>query len=194
MNSKTLIQIILATVILIILFLIYDRYFDREGNEILKKEKEVTTNETKKKDLSGNIIKDIVYKSRDENDNVYTIKSEYGEFDNTDNDIILMTKVSAIIRLNDGSVMTLQSQNAKYNIINYDTNFFNNVKMNYLDHKLNADNIDVFFKDSKLEAYNNLVYRNLDLNLIADKVEINLIEKSSKIFMFNNDKIKVIKK
>ena len=194
MNSKTLIQIILATVILIILFLIYDRYFDREGNEILKKEKEVTTNETKKKDLSGNIIKDIVYKSRDENDNVYTIKSEYGEFDNTDNDIILMTKVSAIIRLNDGSVMTLQSQNAKYNIINYDTNFFNNVKMNYLDHKLNADNIDVFFKDSKLEAYNNLVYRNLDLNLIADKVEINLIEKSSKIFMFDDDKIKVIKK
>ena len=147
-----------------------------------------------KKDLSGNIIKDIVYKSRDENDNTYTIKSEYGEFDDTNNDIILMTKVSAIIKLNDGSVMTLQSQNAKYNIINYDTNFFNNVKMNYLDHKLNADNIDVFFKDSKLEAYNNLVYRNLDLSLIADKVEINLIEKSSKILMFDNDKVKVIKK
>ena len=90
--------------------------------------------------------------------------------------------------------MTLRSLNARYNIINYDTNFFNKVIMSYLDHKVNADNIDVYFKDSKLEAFNNLVYRNLDLSLIADKVEINLIEKSSKIFMFDDDKVKVIKK
>ena len=105
-----------------------------------------------------------------------------------------MTKVSAIIKFNDGSSMTMQSENAKYNIITYDTNFFNNVKMDYLDHKVNADNINVYFKDSKLEAFNNLVYRNLDLSLIADKIELNLLDKSSKIFMFDNDKIRVIKK
>ena len=97
-------------------------------------------------------------------------------------------------KLNDGSFMTLRSENAKYNIVNYDTNFFNEVKMYYLDHEVEANNIDVYFKDSKLEAFNNLVYRNLDLSLIADKVEVNLIEKSSKIFMFDDDKIKVIKK
>ena len=63
----------------------------------------------------------------------------------------------------------------------------------FLDHKITADNIDVYFKDSKLEAYNNLVYRNLDLRLIADKIEVNLIEKSSKIFMFNDEKVEIIK-
>ena len=194
MNSKTLIQISLAALILIILGLFYNQFFSHKKNEILKEKVKVTPDEIEKEDPSGNIIKDIIYESRDEKDNIYIIKSEYGEFNDAVSDVILMTKVSAIIKLSDGSSMTLQSKNAKYNIISYDTNFFNNVKMDYLDHKINADNINVYFKDSKLEAFNNLVYRNLDLNLIADKLEINLIEKSSKIFMFNDDKIKVIKK
>ena len=181
MNSKTLIQITLATLILIILSLIYYQYFSQKKVDFLD-EKKLTSDDSKKKDTSGNIVKDIIYEFRDEKGNVYTIKSEYGEFNDTDSDIILMTNVEAIIKLNDGTSMTLRSLNARYNIINYDTNFFNKVIMSYLDHKVNADNIDVYFKDSKLEAFNNLVYRNLDLSLIADKVEINLIEKSSKNF------------
>ena len=194
MNSKTLIQITLATLILIIIALIYRHYFFQKRVEILDKKKEITLDENKKRNLPVNIVKNIIYESRDEKGNVYTIKSEYGEFNDAVNDIILMTKVHAIIKLNDGSFMTLRSENAKYNIVNYDTNFFNEVKMYYLDHEVEANNIDVYFKDSKLEAFNNLVYRNLDLSLIADKVEVNLIEKSSKIFMFDDDKIKVIKK
>ena len=193
MNSKTLIQIILGVLILIISGLFYNYYFFQKKIEILKEEK-INTDKIKKTDSSGNIIKDIIYESRDEKGNIYTIKSEYGEFNDAVSDIILMTKVSAIIKFNDGSSMTMRSENAKYNIVSYDTNFFNDVKMDYLDHKVNADNINVYFKDSKLEAFNNLVYRNLDLSLIADKIEINLIEKSSKIFMFDNEKLKVIKK
>ena len=192
MNSKTLIQISLIALILIVVSIIYYLYFSQEEIKILDQNKKISE-ETKKGESSGNIIKDIVYESRDEKGNVYIIKSKYGEFDDAISDIILMTNVSAIIKLSDGSSITLRSENAKYNIINFDTNFFNQVKMDYLDHKISADNVDVYFKDSKLEAFNNLVYRNLDLSLIADKLEINLIEKSSKIFMFNDDKIKIIK-
>ena len=193
MNSKTLIQIILGVLILIISGLFYNYYFSQKKIETSKEEK-INTDKIKKTDSSGNIIKDIIYESRDEKGNIYTIKSEYGEFDDAVSDTILMTKVSAIIKFNDGSSMTMRSENAKYDIVSYDTNFFNDVEMDYLDHKVSADNINIYFKDSKLEAFNNLVYRNLDLSLIADKIEINLIEKSSKIFMFDNEKIKVIKK
>ena len=178
---------------LIISGLFYNYYFSQKKIETSKKEK-INTDKIKKTDSSGNIIKDIIYESRDEKGNIYTIKSEYGEFNDAVSNTILMTKVSAIIKFNDGSSMTMRSENAKYDIVSYDTNFFNDVEMDYLDHKVSADNINIYFKDSKLEAFNNLVYRNLDLNLIADKLEINLIEKSSKIFMFNDDKIKVIKK
>ena len=193
MNSKTLIQLSLVILILIIFSIFYKQYLYKDAIKITDKEKKSDNSEIED-NLSGNIIKDIIYKSEDEKGNTYTIKSEYGEFDNEESDIILMTKVSAIIELDDKTSISLFSLNARYNILNNDTNFFNNVKLDYLNHKIKAENIDVFFKDSKLEAYNNLVYRNLDLNLIADKVEVDLIEKNSKIFMFDNDKVKIFKK
>ena len=38
------------------------------------------------------------------------------------------------------------------------------------------------------------VYKNFDLNLIADKVEIDLISKDTKISNFDDTKIKIFKK
>ena len=190
MNSKTLIQISLIILILIISTIFYSQYFYKKNVETLDEKKE-TANDFVKENSVTNIIKDIIYKSEDEKGNIYTIRSEYGEFNNENSDIIRMTKVVAVIKLIDGTLINLNSMNANYNILNNDTNFFNDVKLEYEEHKVNADNIDVFFKDSKLEAYNNLVYRNLDLNLIADKVEIDLIQKNSRISMFNKDKNKI---
>ena len=149
MNSKTLIQIILGVLILIISGLFYNYYFSQKKIETSKKEK-INTDKIKKTDSSGNIIKDIIYESRDEKGNIYTIKSEYGEFNDAVSDTILMTKVSAIIKFNDGSSMTMRSENAKYDIVSYDTNFFNNVEMDYLDH-IKHSNLDYLIDHLKLQ-------------------------------------------
>ena len=193
MNHKTLIQISLVFLIFVISSFFYKKYFHDETIEITEQKKNDFQKEIEEKNSSGNIVKDIIYKSEDEKGNIYTIKSEYGEFNSENSNIILMTKVSAVIKLSEGSAM-LYSDNAKYNIVNNNTNFYNNVSFDYINHKVNADNIDVFFRDSKLEAYNNLVYRNLDLSLIADKIEVDLRKNNSKIYMFNNDKVKIFKK
>ena len=191
MNFKSLIQVSLITLVLVICGIIYYQYFYETPSRIISKK--IETLEKEKKKLSGNIIKDIEYKSEDEKGNFYVIKSKEGEFKDQNSDIILMTNVTAIMRLKDKTTIKLSSLNAKYNIVDSNTNFFNNVNLNYLNHNIVAENIDVFFKDSKLEAYNKLVYRNLDLSLIADKVEIDLITKNSKIFMFDDKKVKVLK-
>ena len=193
MNSKTSIQIILAVIIFIIFGIFYYKYFYKQSLDEGKNQKIEILEEEKSK-LAGNIIKSINYNSEDKNGNIYFIESEYGEFSGEDENIIFMTKVKAIIKLSDGSIMNLESNNAKYNVSSNDTNFFNNVRLGYLDHSVNADNIDVFFKDGKLAAYSNLVYKNLNLDLFADKVEIDLISKNSKIFMYDNKKIKILKK
>ena len=193
MNSKTSIQIILAVIIFIISGIFYYKYFYKQSLDEGKNQKIEILEEEKSK-LAGNIIKSINYNSEDKNGNIYFIESEYGEFSGEDENIIFMTKVKAIIKLSDGSIMNLESNNAKYNVSSNDTNFFNNVRLDYLDHSVNADNIDIFFKDGKLAAYSNLVYKNLNLDLFADKVEIDLISKNSKIFMYDNKKIKILKK
>ena len=191
MNFKSLIQISLIILVWTICGIIYYQYFNEQSSRISSKKLE--TLEKEKENLSGNIIKNIEYKSEDEKGNFYIIKSKQGEFKDEENDIIFMTHVTAIMRLKDKTTIKLSSLNAKYNIMDNDTNFFNNVSLDYLDHNVVAENIDIFFKEGKLEAYNDLVYRNLDLSLIADKVEIDLITKNSKIFMFDDKKVKILK-
>ena len=104
-----------------------------------------------------------------------------------------MVNVEAKITLTNGTSITLLSDAAKYNSLNSNTKFIYNVKLRYLDHKIISDNIDVIFTESKLEAYNNLIYRNSDINLSADKVKLDLLTKNTKIFMFDNSSVKIIK-
>ena len=191
MNFKSLIQIFLLLLIIIICGALYYKYLYKKPS--FSNQKKIAILEEPKKEVLENFIKDIEYKSEDEQGNSYIIKSKKGEFKDKNPNLIFMTNVTAVIRLKDKTIIRLTSLNANYNILDNNTNFFNNVSLDYLTHKITADNIDVFFRDSKVEAYNNLVYRNLDLNLVADKVEINLITKNSKIFMLNDKKIKIFK-
>ena len=104
-----------------------------------------------------------------------------------------MTFVTAQINLKNGKTIFLKSENAIYNTLNSDTNFFNEVELRYLSHKVNSNNLDISFQNNKLEAYNDLVYKNLNVSLLADKAEIDLITQNSKIYMFDNSQVKIIK-
>ena len=187
MNSKTLIQMILTILVIIISGIIYYQYFYK-----IKVGEEDKTFKNENSKVTVNVIKDIAYTSFDNNGNTYIIKSDYGEVNEENKDIIFMSKVVAEMNFDNGTTAYLKSENANYNTSNNDTNFLNNVELIYLNHKINADNMDIFFKNSVLEAYNNLVYSNPDISLIADKVKINLKTKDTKIFMLNNEKVKVI--
>jgi len=59
------------------------------------------------------------------------------------------------------------------------------------DHKIMSDNLDLFFEKHLAQIMNNLIYENNTTRLIADKIEIDLITKNSKIFMYN-DQEKII--
>ena len=104
-----------------------------------------------------------------------------------------MKGVDAFIILNDDTKINISSSKAVYNILNYDTNFKEDVLIINTEHNLRCDNVDLLFKDHKIEIYNNIVYNNLNTEFLADKIEIDLITKNSKIYMHNKDKkIKVI--
>ena len=192
MNYKTLFQVFLILLALFISGLFYLIYFDQEIKEDSSKQN-LILDKTKSGLSEGNTIKEIFYESNDNNGNNYIIESDYGTFSDENKDEIIMVNVKAQINLENGGNIYLMSDNAIYNSLNSDTKFFDNVDLEYLDHNVNADNIDVFFTESKLEAYNNLIYRNSEVNLIADKVEVDLLTQDSKIFMFDNSKVKIIK-
>ena len=191
MRYKTLFQVFLIFLALIISSIFYLKYFHKKNNSKIVN---VGEKKTDKNDVTiGNTVKDILYESIDSEGNNYVINSDFGTFSDRNQEEILMTNVTAKIIFKNGNQVDLKSNRAKYNTVNSNTNFFDNVYLKFLNHSINSDNIDVLFTDSKLEAYNNLVYRNSDVNLIADKIELDLLTKNSKIFMFDNSRVKIIK-
>ena len=191
MRYKTLFQVFLIFLALIISSIFYLKYFHKKNNSKIVN---VGEKKTDKNDVTiGNTVKDILYESIDSEGNNYVINSDFGTFSDRNQEEILMTNVTAKIIFKNGNQVDLKSNRAKYNTVNSNTNFFDNVYLKFLNHSINSDNIDVLFTDSKLEAYNNLVYRNSDVNLIADKMELDLLTKNSKIFMLDNSKVKIIK-
>ena len=102
-----------------------------------------------------------------------------------------MKNVNAKIILKNGNIIYINSLEAKYNILSYETLFERSVELNFLDHKVTSDNLDLLFNDNILTAYNNLLYKNSNISINADKIEIDMITKNSKIFNFDEKKVQV---
>ena len=192
MNNKTIFQVFLILLVLFLSIFFYFNYFYKKDTELVSKQDEIA-NTNFSESTDGTTIKEILYESYDNEGNKFIIKSKSGTFDEKKKDEINMINVEAKIDLANGTFITLVSDTAKYNSSNSNTKFIKNVRLEYLGHKINSDNIDVIFTESKIEAYNNLIYRNSDIKLSADKVELDLITKNTKIFMFDNSKVKIIK-
>ena len=195
MYKKIFIQFLLLITIFIIVFSTFFLYFNKKeklktSNLPIIKEKESLID-----DETGTLIKDINYSFSDLSGNYYELLSEVGKVDINNSDKIFMTNVVATIYLVDSSPVKITSKYANYNKINHETSFFENVKVTHLIHKATSENLDISFNDNLASMYNNIVYNKPGTNLKADRLEIDLITKNSKIFMDNKtEKIKIIDK
>ena len=195
MYKKILIQFLLLITIFIIVFSTFFLYFNKKeklktSNLPIIKEKESLID-----DETGTLIKDINYSFSDSSGNYYELLSEVGKVDINNSDKIFMTNVVATIYLVASSPVKITSKYANYNKINHETSFFENVKVTHLIHKATSENLDISFNDNLASMYNNIVYNKPGTNLKADRLEIDLITKNSKIFMDNKtEKIKIIDK
>ena len=191
MKRKIILQAALFLVLLIIIFFFYYEYF------FLKKEIINLTTPNQNIETIGsnnNLIKNLEYLSTDKSGNKYLINAKYGEISNTGDNIILMTNVIAQIDLSKKDTVYLTSDLAEYNTSNLNTNFSKNVILEYTGHKISSENVDLSFEKNFAWVYNNIVYKSPTNQLLADKLEIDLLTKDSKVFMYNDKKIKIIGK
>lgn len=187
MQKKTFIQLILILTILIIFIAFYKKYFYEQKtlNNIPKNfvKKDSTVNKTK-----SNLIHNIRYTSGDEEGDYYVIESKFGELNTDKPELILMKKVKAKINFEDFTSIIISADNAIYNNSNYNTNFYDNVIITYTNHIIVANNFDLNFDKNLGTISSNIIYKNLNTKLEADKIEIDLITKNSKIYMNKKEK------
>lgn len=190
MNYKIVIQLLLLSLVVFLIFYFYKDYLSQQNKNIFNE----PSNSPDIKDIQNNVVKDIVYKKiYNSTSDEFVIKASYGEFIDEKNEIIILTNVNALVNRDNGSSIYIYSDKAKYNTINNDTNFTDNIELIYLDNKINSDFLDVIFSQNLIQAYGNLVYQNVDYKLFADKMELDIDTKNTKIFMFDNSKVKIKK-
>ena len=186
MNGKTKIQILMVFVIVLISLSLYLKYFNKSSKRLVK-------NRTVEKidiqeNISSTYIDNINYVSSDIKGNKYQITAEQAEVGINDSDTMFLENIIAYIHIKDSETMKITSDFGKYNAKNYDTIFSKNVIISYPDHMITGDYLDFSFLNNLGTISTNVIYTGIKTNLAADKIEINLTNKDTKIFMNNNTK------
>ena len=187
MHKKSLIQLSLLFFIFAIIIIFYKSYF---GNLSEVKIKNAITKNSNK-DIAKNGINQIgkmSYISQDLEGNSYIVESDFGEYDQKKPDLILLTNVKATILTKNSEPIKIYSNKSLYNNLNYNTNFYDEVQIIYKDQTIFSNNFDLIFNEKTGTIYNNVIYKKLNTLLYADKIDIDLISKDSKIYMFDKSK------
>ena len=188
MQKKIIIQVFLFLLIIIISVIFFKFYFKPTN---LTKEYDSKINNSDSN--QNNLMSNIKYVAADKIGNEYIVQSKLAEFDLNQPNLILMEDVKGVIQFTNSSPILISSDKAIYNKLNHDTKFFENVLATYDDHKISSQNLELFFDKNLASISKKIIYKNLNTELRADRIEIDLVTKNSKILMDKKTKkVKVI--
>jgi len=141
------------------------------------------------------VMENLEYKSSDKSGNNYIIKAKKGKVNLEKENLLILEEVYGEIKLIGKSTIYIYSNFAQYNRDNFDTNFYQNVLVNFEDKRFNCDNLDLFFKDSFGSMYNDIVFVDKNTQIYADQINMNLLNGDINIKMLEEEKkIKILKK
>jgi len=205
MGKKTLIQIFLITLLIIVSFLIFNFFYvSKTNNENLKAKKTEIVNELKNTDK--NIIKDIEYSLNNNKGDIYKVIADFGEVKIDNPDLMFLTNVNAYVTFTDKTRIVLISDFANFNTKTFETTFFDNVQVKRDKEIITGDELYLVLENDDKKILNNpdieenlirisynVMYKKPGYSLKADILEFDLITKNIKIYMLN-EKQKILAK
>ena len=177
MNVKNYFQIAISVIIILILVSFYYNFLRQDAKEASDFDK------NKKNEISisisenSNELNNIEYNSIDSDGNSYYLNAKKAliKLDEEKKNEVLLEDVTSIINLKEKGIIYIKSKNASYNKQTNDTFFYKDVEINYLDNSIASDNLDLIFSEKISNIYNNVVYKNKNLNLITDNIFIDMV-------------------
>ena len=178
-------------IIVIISLWVYLKYLTKNFEDA--KEAPVIKKIDENKNITSTFIDDINYVSTDTKGNKYQITAKQAEIENENSDVMFLRDVVAFIFIKDSDKIKITSSFSEYNSKNYDTIFSGNVIVIYPGHKITGEYLDFSFLSNLGTFTTNVIYTGEKTNLFADKIEMNLATKDTKIFMIDTRKKVLIK-
>ena len=180
--KKTL-QLLILLLIILIGYLFYNNYI--KSNKQIEKS-EIIKKENIEEDIQNNLIKNLKYDVRFEDNSRYSITSDLSEITYVEEvETVNMTGVVASIIDKNGLIYKITSDKAVFNNSTYNTIFKENVKITYLENLISSENLELDFAENIVIITNNVVYDGIKGVIKSDNIKVNLITKNIEIFMDN---------
>ena len=201
MKSKSFIQLILFLIVILSSFIVYQYFFsenksvkiiDSQPNEIQPQNSQSIQSKVIDTD---NIIEKLEYKSIDAYGNEYVIKSSKAESQMNDSNNVKLFKVSAIIYSPKKKPIMIKSDFALHNKLTFNTKFYNNVEILHDTIQVSSDNLDLLYKENRVDLYNIKSANYKQSTLLADKITFDILTKNVSVNMYkDNQRIKILYK
>ncbi len=181
----------ISIILVSVAFFIYQKIFKTQKSEIKEIKEENSLSEN-----SNNLIKNLKYSVNFENNTSYSITAVESELIDENNiEIIHMEIVEAIFISSDKKILKITSKNAKYNNSSYNTDFENQIRIEYLENIITSEKLFLNFEENVVIISDNIVYEGLKGIGKADSVKIDLLSKNIEISMSESKKkIEIISK
>ena len=190
--KKTL-QLIILFIIIVLGIFFYNTYLKKdqkvENTELIKELRE--EEESEPKNIKNNLVKNLKYDVKFENNSQYSITADLSELTYIDGEEVLnMNGVKAIIIDENNFLIIITSNQAVFNNNTYKTIFNENVKINYLKNEISSEKLELDFDKNIVTITDNVVYEGVQGFVKTDNIKIYLLTKNVEIFM-NDEKKKV---
>lgn len=208
MEKKTLIQISLIVLLIFFSYFVFNKYFiessQNNKSTIDNSSKFINKDNAEKKQ---DLIKNIKYTSNNAKGDIYELIADYGESSLEEPNLMFLTNVKGkiIFKNKKKPNIILTSKFANFNTVTFETTFIDDVRIIrndevitgnelylVLDHEeKNLDNTISTPKEKNLiRMSKNIFFKKPGYTLKADILEIDLITKNTKIYMY--DKLKKV--
>ena len=195
---KKIAQFIIFLILIISAISFYNIYFKKDETIVYSDlvKKETLKPQVSKKESQSNLIKNLMYDVKFEDNSQYSISSDLSEITYSANDeIVNMQGVIAKIIDENNLSFTIVSNYAVFNNNTYETLFTKNVKITYLDNEISSQKLLLNFDENIVTISENVMYEGLQGLIQTDNIRINLKSKNVEIFMNNSkNKIKITSK
>ena len=191
MRKNKVIQFSLVIFGIILFFFTY--YYNSEKDKAVDIDKNTSIEEVSRLDVgTSNIIENVNYVGTNNKGSFFELNAALTEIFVDKPDVNNMKAVDAVVRMKNGRKIYIKSDYAIYNRSTNDAKFMGNIIVNESTNIITSDNLDLYMSKNLISAYGNVKYNGLKGFLIADKVEMNILENKANIFMFKKtDRVQV---
>ena len=190
---KKFLQLFLFSLLILISVYFYKNYL-----KPIKDSKKIVLNEDNENlpKNKSNLIKNLKYNVKFDDNSQYSISSKISELSyENEIEIVKMQKATAIFIDKNNIPLIIKSDYATYNNLNYNSSFSQNVTVEYINHLIKSENLDLNFIENIIIVYNNVIYEGIHGFIKTDNATIDLITKNVEIFMNNSqNKVKITSK